>query len=34
VVTGTPEQFAAYIKSEIERWEPIVKAAKAALPKK
>lgn len=34
VVTGTPEEFAAYIKSEIERWEPIVKGVKAALPKK
>ena len=29
IVTGTPEQFAAYIKSEIRKWEKVVKASGA-----
>jgi tripartite-type tricarboxylate transporter receptor subunit TctC len=27
IVTGTPEQFAAYIQSEIKKWEKVVKAS-------
>jgi tripartite-type tricarboxylate transporter receptor subunit TctC len=31
-LTGsTPDNFAAYVRSEIERWAPIVKASGAAL---
>lgn len=29
IVSGTPEQFAAYIKSEIRKWEKVVKASGA-----
>ena len=29
IVSGTPEQFAAYIKSEIKKWEKVVKASGA-----
>jgi tripartite-type tricarboxylate transporter receptor subunit TctC len=29
IVTGTPEQFTAYIKSEIKKWEKVVKASGA-----
>ncbi len=31
VIPGTPEQFAAYIQSEIKRWAPTVTATKAAI---
>jgi tripartite-type tricarboxylate transporter receptor subunit TctC len=31
VVGGTPEQYAAFIKSEIEKWAPVVKAAGATV---
>ena len=30
VILNTPEEFAGYIKSEIAKWAPIVKAAKAS----
>ena len=31
IVGGTPEEFAAYIKSEIPKWTAIVKASGAKL---
>lgn len=31
VVGGTPEQYAAFIRSEIEKWTPVVKAAGATV---
>ena len=31
LIGGTPEQFAAYIKSEIPKWTAIVKASGAKL---
>ena len=31
IVGGTPEEFAAYIKSEIPKWTAIVKASGATL---
>lgn len=33
IVLNDPDQFAAYIKSEIAKWAPIVAAAKASAPK-
>ena len=30
-VGGTPEQFGAYIKSEIAKWAKVIKAAKVEL---
>ena len=32
VVGGTPEQFDAFIKSELRRWPEIVKSANITLP--
>jgi tripartite-type tricarboxylate transporter receptor subunit TctC len=31
IVGGTPEQFDAFVKSELQRWPEVVKAAKIAL---
>ena len=31
VIGGTPEEFAAYIKSEIPKWAAIIKASGAKL---
>jgi tripartite-type tricarboxylate transporter receptor subunit TctC len=31
IITGTPEDFAAYIKSEIPKWTAIIKASGAKL---
>ena len=31
IVGGTPEEFAAYIKSEIPKWTAIVKASGATV---
>src|SRR5262249_22329059 len=31
IIRGTPEQFAAYIKSEIPKWTAIIKASGAKL---
>jgi tripartite-type tricarboxylate transporter receptor subunit TctC len=28
---GTPEQFSAFVKSEIEKWAPVVKASGARV---
>jgi tripartite-type tricarboxylate transporter receptor subunit TctC len=28
---GTPEQAAAFVKNEIERWTPVIKAARISL---
>ena len=33
IILNSPDEFAAYIKSEIAKWAPIVAAAKAAAPK-
>jgi tripartite-type tricarboxylate transporter receptor subunit TctC len=32
VKTSSPEQFSAFISSEISKWAPIVKSTKTALP--
>ena len=31
IIGGTPEEFAAYIKSEIPKWTAIIKASGAKL---
>jgi tripartite-type tricarboxylate transporter receptor subunit TctC len=30
-LTGTPEQFAAYVKREADRWGKVIKAAKISV---